>query len=107
MFVRVSRRRSVTMFPFVVTVHSANVRETIPLSFVVTDASDDLDDMSFDPSCDFAQAPKASTASTDPAAMPTTAFFFIALFLSFGVPTPGPYAQSERQYDSARMLMQC
>ena len=40
--VRVSRRRSVTMLPFVVTLHSTKVRDTAPLSFVVTVASLDF-----------------------------------------------------------------
>ena len=39
MFVRVSRRRSVTMLPLVVTVDSVNTRDTLPLSFVVTEDS--------------------------------------------------------------------
>ena len=47
MLVRVSRRRSVIMFPLVVTVDSVNRRDMLPFAFVVTDDSAVLEVMSF------------------------------------------------------------
>lgn len=79
--VRVSRRCSVTMLPFVVTVHSVNMRETDPLSFVTTEDSDDFCETSLFSLQDDAANPIAATAMSVPAIIPVILFpFFISAF---------------------------
>ena len=89
--VRVSRRRSVTMLPFVDTVHSVNVRETLPLSLVTTVAALVFADVS--PRSSFLpQAlimPSAMTAPTAPATS-IFLFFMSVSFLSWSGRGPFP-----------------
>jgi hypothetical protein len=69
------------MLPFVVTVHSVNVRETEPLSFVTTEASDDFCEMSRRSSHDAAAKPIAVTATSAVAIVPVILFLlFISAF---------------------------
>ena len=63
MFVRVSRRRSVTRLPFVVTELSTNVRDTEPLSFVVTEVSAVFVDMPFFSAAFAAPQPTSSVSA--------------------------------------------
>ena len=78
--VRVSRRLSVTMFPFVVTVHSVNTRETLPFSFVVTDDSDDFDETSL---FSLTAAAEMPTTAVSARSAPAAAAFFMSFIFAF------------------------
>jgi hypothetical protein len=83
MLVRVSRRRSVTIFPFVVTVDSVNTRDTLPLSFVVTEDSAIFEVMSFGFGLSAAAWTQNAAATKSPPNAAIIAFLsFMALFLS-------------------------
>ena len=84
--VRVSRRRSVTMLPFVVTVDSVYVRATLPLSFVTIEASDDFCETSFFSSHDAAAKPMSASVAASDATAITFPVFFMMSFLSSGIP---------------------
>ena len=83
--VRVSRRRSVTMLPFVVTVDSTYVLATLPLSFVTIDASDDFCETSFFSSHDAAAKPIRVIAAATEATVSAVPVFFMVSFLSSGI----------------------
>ena len=84
MFVRVSRRRSVTMLPLVVTVDSVNSLDTLPLSLVVTDDSAVFEVLSLAFGLS-ATAWTQTTAAANTAPMAATVSFlsFMFCFLSF------------------------
>jgi hypothetical protein len=83
MFVRVSLRRSVTILPLVATVDSVNNRDTLPLSFVVTDDSAVLEVISLDFGLsDAARTQSTATVNTPPIATIIDFLHFMSHFLS-------------------------
>jgi hypothetical protein len=71
------------MLPFVVTVDSVNTRDTLPLSFVVTEDSAVLEVISFDFGLsDAAWTQSTATANSPPTDAIADFLFFMSLFLS-------------------------
>ena len=81
--VRVSRRCSETRLPLVETVHSVNVRETVPLSFVTTEASDDFCETSFLPAFVAAANAIAVSATSEQTAIPVFLVLSCITYLPF------------------------